>query len=359
MRSPRPGYVYALAAAGLFGASTPAAKWLLSAEGQLSPWLMAGILYLGSGLGLGLVRMVSRLSGHPSEEAPLRGRDWAWLGAATVFGGILGPVLLLFGLAHMAAGSASLLLNLEGVFTAGLAWFVFKEHFDRRIFLGMVLILTGGAVLSWTGGNLRAGGGSSLLIAGACLCWALDNNLTRRVSGSDALQIAMVKGLAAGVTNTLLALSLGHVKASFLPCVAGGLIGFLGYGLSLMCFVLALRYIGTARTGAYFSLAPFVGALIALGMGSEPLTLRLIASGGLMAVGVWLHPTEHHEHEHLHEALAHEHLHWHDEHHQHPHDPSDPPGEPHSHRHGHEPLLHSHPHFPDLHHTHAHGRLES
>ncbi|HJV48122.1 MAG TPA: DMT family transporter [Geothrix sp.] len=359
MRSPRPGYVYALAAAGLFGASTPAAKWLLSSQGQLSPWLMAGILYLGSGLGLGLMRMASRLSGHRSQEAPLRGQDWGWLGAATVFGGILGPVLLLFGLARMAAGSASLLLNLEGVFTAGLAWFVFKEHFDRRIFLGMVLILAGGAVLSWTRSGPGMGGGGSVLVGGACLCWALDNNLTRRVSGSDALQITMVKGLIAGITNTLLALSLGHVRASLFQGVAGGLIGFFGYGLSLMCFVLALRHIGTARTGAYFSLAPFVGALIALGMGSEPLTLRLIVSGGLMALGVWLHLTEHHEHEHLHEALVHEHLHWHDEHHQHLHDPSDPSDEPHSHHHQHEPVLHSHPHFPDLHHTHSHGKLDS
>ncbi|HXC16896.1 MAG TPA: DMT family transporter [Holophagaceae bacterium] len=354
MRAPRPGYVYALAAAGLFGASTPAAKWLLSSGGHLSPWLMAGILYLGSGTGLGLTRIVSRLRGHATKEAPLRGHDWGWLGATTLFGGVLGPVLLLEGLAHMAAGSASLLLNLEGVFTAGLAWFVFKEHFDRRIFLGMALILAGGVALSWAGGGLSAGRGSSLLIMGACFCWALDNNLTRRVSGSDALQIAMVKGLVAGTTNTVLALALGHVQASFFQWGIGGLIGFLGYGLSLLCFVLALRHIGTGRTGAYFSLAPFVGALIALGTGSEPLTARLMVSGGLMAAGVWLHLTEHHEHEHLHEALAHEHLHWHDGHHHHAHGADDPPGEPHSHRHQHEPLRHSHPHFPDLHHTHPH-----
>ncbi len=315
---------------------------------------MAGILYLGSGLGLGLVRVMSRLIGHATAEAPLRGRDWAWLGAATIFGGVLGPVLLLEGLVRMAAGSASLLLNLEGVFTAGLAWFVFKEHFDRRIFLGMVLILSGGIALTWTGGGLRPDGGGSLLIAGACLCWALDNNLTRRVSGSDALQIAMVKGLAAGVTNTILAIGLGHVQATVFQCLGGGLIGFLGYGLSLLCFVLALRHIGTARTGAYFSLAPFVGAVIALGMGSEPLTVRLMISGGLMAAGVWLHLTEHHEHEHLHEALVHEHLHWHDEHHQHEHGSDCPPGEPHSHPHQHEPLRHSHTHYPDLHHTHSH-----
>lgn len=355
MRSPRPGYVYALAAAGLFGASTPAVKWLLTSRGQLSPWLMAGILYLGSGFGLGLLRMVSWLRGRVAKEAPVRGRDWAWLGAATFFGGVLAPVLLLFGLARMAAGSASLLLNLEGVFTASLAWFVFKEHFDRRIFLGMALILAGGVVLTWMGsGDLDAGRGSGLLVAGACLCWALDNNLTRHISGSDALQIAMVKGLAAGATNTALALSLGGVHASAIQCAVGGLIGFLGYGLSLLCFVLALRHIGTARTGAYFSMAPFVGAIIALGMGSEPLTWRLILSGGLMAIGVGLHLTERHEHEHTHEPMAHEHLHWHDEHHQHGHAPDDPPGEPHSHRHEHAPLRHTHLHFPDLHHPHPH-----
>ncbi len=354
MRSARPGYVYALVAAALFGASTPAAKWLLSSYGQLSPWLLAGILYLGSGLGLGLMRVVTRLMGRAIVEAPLRGRDWGWLGAATFFGGIIGPVLLLAGLARMGAGSASLLLNLEGVFTAGLAWFVFKEHFDRRIFLGMVLILSGGMVLTWTGGDLHSGGGGTLLVAGACFCWALDNNLTRRISGSDALQIAMVKGLVAGTMNTVLALGMGHLEGSLPQYLTGGLIGFLGYGLSLLCFVLALRHIGTARTGAYFSLAPFVGAVIALGVGGEPFTWRLAVAGGLMAAGVFLHLTERHGHEHVHDEMAHEHLHWHDEHHQHPHDPVDPASEPHSHPHRHEPLRHIHGHFPDLHHNHRH-----
>lgn len=346
------GAAYAILSAVLFGASTPAAKALLSGSSAVSPWLMAGILYLGSGLGLALIRAARRSLGRET-DTPLGRRDVPWLLAATVFGGALGPVLLLQGLFRLAPGTASLLLNLEGVFTAGLAWFAFHEAFDRRIFVGMVLILAGGTVLSWVGGHSGTRLGVAL-IATACLCWALDNNLTRRISGSDPLQIAMVKGLVAGTTNVLLASSLGGHHAQVWQWVVGGGIGLVGYGLSLACFVLALRQIGAARTGAYFSLAPFVGALLALLVGKESLSLQLVAAALLMGAGVWLHLTEHHEHEHTHEPLEHAHLHWHDEHHEHAHGADDPPDEPHAHPHRHEPLLHAHPHFPDLHHTHRH-----
>ncbi|MDR3672458.1 MAG: DMT family transporter [Holophaga sp.] len=352
MNNARSGASYAVLAALLFGASTPAAKMLLTGTPALSPWLMAGILYLGSGLGLGLF-MAARKSLGKETESPLGRRDLPWLLGATCSGGILGPVLLLQGLSRLAAGTASLLLNLEGVFTAGLAWFAFREAFDRRIFLGMTLILAGGTLLSMGGGQ----GGNRLgaaLLAGACLCWALDNNLTRRISGSDPVQIAMVKGLAAGATNILLASILLHDRAQVWQWALGGGIGFVGYGLSLACFVLALRQIGTARTGAYFSLAPFVGVLLALATGRESPSLQLAAAALLMGAGVWLHLTEHHEHRHCHEAMEHTQLHWHDEHHHHAHSPDDPPGEPHTHLHRHEPLVHSHPHFPDLHHSHRH-----
>jgi len=352
MSKARSGASYAILAALLFGASTPAAKGLLAGVPALSPWLMAGILYLGSGVGLALFAAVRRGLGEGSEVA-LGRRDLPWLLGAILAGGVLGPVLLLEGLSRLAAGTASLLLNLEGVFTAGLAWFAFREAFDRRILLGMVLILAGGTVLSMGGGQ----GGTRLgaaLIAGACLCWALDNNLTRRISGSDPVQIAMVKGLAAGASNILLASLLIHDRARLWQWAAGGGIGFIGYGLSLACFVLALRQIGAARTGAYFSLAPFVGAVLALAAGRESLSLQLAAAAALMGAGVWLHLTEHHEHGHSHEPMEHDQLHWHDEHHQHEHVPSDPPGEPHAHLHRHERLVHSHPHFPDLHHSHRH-----
>jgi drug/metabolite transporter (DMT)-like permease len=352
MKNSYSGAFYAILSALLFGASTPAAKSLLTGAAALSPWLMAGILYLGSGLGLSLFLAVQRGMGW-NTETPLVRRDLPWLLGATLCGGALAPILLLQGLSRMAPGTASLLLNLEGVFTAGLAWFVFREAFDRRIFLGMVLILVGGAVLS-LGGNLGGTRVGILLIAGACLLWALDNNLTRRISGSDPIQIAMVKGLVAGTTNILLASFLHQENARAWQWAVGGGIGFLGYGLSLACFVLALRQIGTARTGAYFSLAPFVGAILSLLTGHETWSVQLVVAALFMGLGVWLHLTEHHEHEHSHEPMEHSHVHDHDEHHQHDHGGAEPLGEPHAHPHRHGPLVHAHRHFPDLHHPHRH-----
>ena len=191
-----------------------------------------------------------------------------------------------------------------------------------------------------------------LLIAGACLCWGIDNNLTRKLSSADPVQIAMIKGLVAGATNLGLALALGASLPGYGFVAAGALVGFLGVGVSLVMFMLALRHLGTARTGAYFSLAPFIGAVLALALFREPLTLQLVAAGVLMAIGLWLHLAERHEHDHTHTELVHEHAHVHDAHHQHPHD--GPVSEPHSHPHRHTAIRHSHPHYPDLHHRHQH-----
>jgi drug/metabolite transporter (DMT)-like permease len=193
-----------------------------------------------------------------------------------------------------------------------------------------------------------------LAIVGACIAWGLDNNLTRKVSLADPLQIVELKGLIAGPVNLALGLLAGGHLPGASVSMAAGLVGFLGYGVSLVLFVYALRHLGTARTGAYFSTAPFLGAVAALALLQEPLTAQLLAAGVLMGIGVWLHLTEHHEHEHLHEPLEHAHPHVHDEHHQHVHGPDDPLGEPHTHAHRHEPLRHRHPHVPDMHHHHKH-----
>lgn len=346
------GVLYALLAASLFGVSTPVAKVLLP---QVAPVLMAGLLYLGSGLGLAgywLLRAHRKSLGQ--QEAALTRRDWPWLAGAIIAGGVIGPALLMWGLATTPASSASLLLNLEGVLTALLAWFVFKENFDARIALGMALIAAGGISLSWTGRPTTGVPWSSLAIVGACLAWAIDNNLTRKVAAGDPVQIAMLKGLVAGTVNTGLALVLGAKLPAVSSLLATGVVGFFGYGVSLTLFVLALRHIGTARTGAYFSIAPFVGAAISILFLEDKLSIGYIASAALMAFGVWLHLTERHEHEHRHEPMEHEHLHHHDEHHQHTHVPDDPPCEPHSHSHRHEPMTHSHAHYPDLHHRHDH-----
>jgi drug/metabolite transporter (DMT)-like permease len=347
------GATLALTSALLFGVSTPFAKLLV---GSIHPALLAGLLYLGSGLGLLGVTAASRLArGGASETSErLSAKGSLWLGLAILSGGVIGPVLLMAGLARTPASSASLLLNLEGVLTALLAWFVFKENFDRRIALGMASIVAGAVVLSWQGNIVVSGYTGPLAVLGACLAWALDNNLTRKVSLSDPVQIAMLKGLVSGPVNLLLAFALGAVLPPLSLIGMAAVLGFLGYGVSLVLFVLALRELGTARTGAYYSTAPFVGALVAVLILHEPVTSGLVAGGLLMALGVWLHLTERHEHDHTHQPLTHTHSHSHDLHHRHEHNSDDPKGEPHTHRHSHVRLRHRHAHYPDAHHQHLH-----
>lgn len=344
----RPGVPLALGSAVLFGVSTPISKVLLGAD--VSPWLLAGILYLGAGVGLAVVNLVERLR-HERREAPLRREDLPWLGGILIFGGALGPLLLMLGLSMTAASSASLLLNIEGLATMAIAWVVFRENVDRRLLIGAAAILAGTVVLSITGSGLKVDLGG-MLIVGACLCWGIDNNLTRRLSGSDPAQIAMYKGLVAGTVNLVLALSTGASLPAAALIAGGALNGFVGVGISLVMFMLALRHLGAARTGAYFSLAPFIGAIFAITFLHEAVTAQLAIAGALMAVGLYLHLSERHNHVHVHDAIEHEHSHVHDEHHQHTH--GQPVGEPHSHRHRHEPLNHSHAHYPDLHHRHTH-----
>jgi drug/metabolite transporter (DMT)-like permease len=345
------GVGFALLAAILFGGSAPFAKLLL---GRMPPQMLAGLLYLGSGVGLSVLYAVRHVRVADTREAPLTRADAPWLAGAVLFGGVLGPVLLMIGLSTTSAASAALLLNLEGVFTALLAWFAFRENFDRRIAVGMALIVAGGVLLSWKDGGVFLPLGS-LAVMGACLCWGIDNNLTQKVSATDPMQIAAIKGGVAGAVNLAVALSFG-ARLPSLPVVGGAMVvGFLGYGLSLVLFVLALRHIGTARTGAYFSLAPFVGAAVSLLFLREPVGPLFFVAAALMGIGVWLHFTERHEHEHYHGFVRHTHRHVHDEHHRHEHPEGVNPTEPHTHLHVHEPMTHTHTHFPDIHHRHGHS----
>lgn len=350
MRAMKPlvagGIPAALAAALLFGAGTPLAKLLL---GPVSPWMLAGVLYLGSGLGLALLRLAMR-----REHAGVARADVPWLAGAIVLGGVAGPLLLMWGLAHMPASSASLLLNAEGVFTALVAWFAFRENFDRRIALGMVLIAAGAGVLAWPGEASFGAVVPALAVLGACLAWALDNNLTRKVALADATQVAMLKGLAAGTVNVALAAIAGAAWPAPGALAAGALLGFLSYGLSLALFVRALRDLGTARTAAYFSTAPFAGAIISVLLLHEAATWSLAAAALLMAAGVWIHLTEHHRHLHRHEPMEHDHEHEHDRHHQHEHAHPVAAGTRHSHPHHHDAMTHAHEHYPDAHHRHRH-----
>ena len=342
--------LYALGATALFGASTPFAKLL---TGDMPSVLLAGLLYLGSGLGLSLARVIRdrglRPSGLPKGE-------WPWLLGAIFFGGVLGPVALMFGLLSTSGSTASLLLNLEAVLTAVIAWVVFKENADRRIVIGMLAIVAGGVALSWpTVSAVQSSVTGPALVGLACLCWAIDNNLTRKVSASDALFIAATKGVMAGAVNTFIAMGMGAELPGFATLSATMAVGLLGYGISLVLFVLALRGLGTARTGAYFSTAPFIGAATALMVFPETTSLAFWMAMGLMSVGVWLHLTERHAHEHTHVELSHGHVHRHDEHHQHVHDFERDGIEPHTHDHKHAKLKHEHAHFPDVHHRHSHS----
>ncbi|MFA6554874.1 MAG: DMT family transporter [Candidatus Obscuribacterales bacterium] len=348
-KMPMTGVFYALFASVLFGVTTPLAKTLVQ---DTMPVLLAGLFYLGSGVGLSLYLWFANKNKFSSGGPSLRRADWPWLGGAIFAGGLVAPVLLMLGLASTQASTASLFLNFEGVFTALIAWFVFKENFDKRILLGMLVIVLGGMLLSVNFSTGLALSSGVLLIGGACIGWAVDNNLTRKISNANPAQIACLKGLVAGVTNVVVAFLLGAKVPGALFIVEAMVIGFLGYGVSLVLFVLALRYIGTARTGAYFASAPFVGAIVAIGFLREAITLQFIAAAILMGIGLWLHLTEQHSHEHEHEEMEHEHEHVHDEHHLHEHAPNQPLGEPHVHKHRHTKLRHEHAHFPDLHHNH-------
>lgn len=280
----RRGGLLAIAAAVLFGLSTPAAKAIV---GNVFPLLLAGLLYLGSGLGLSIIVLFGKRHGTQLKRA-----DVPWLLATVGFGGALGPALLMWGLTETTGSAASLLLTLEGVFTALIAWIVFREPFNRRIGVGMAAIFVGAVVLALRAPSGHAGTLGALAVAGACLSWAIDNNCTSRIADVDALTLASIKGIVAGAVNATLAL----IARSSFPSIGlmgvSALVGFFGYGLSLVFFVLALREIGAARTGAYFSTAPFLGAFVGLIAFSEPLTMSLIISGLLMGLGVYLHLTE-------------------------------------------------------------------
>jgi drug/metabolite transporter (DMT)-like permease len=316
--------------------------------------MLAALLYLGSGVTLGAYMLLRWVRGATSAEASLRARDLPSLGGAILAGGVVAPVLLMSGLARGSAAAVSLLLNLEAVFTALLAWLVVREYFAPRIAWGMACIVAGAMALSWQSTDALKIDLSAIFVAGAAFAWAVDNNLTRRLSAGDPVMIATTKGLAAGAVNFAIAISTGSAWPAP-PAVASSLVvGAAGYGLSLVLFILALRILGTARTAAYFSTAPFIGAVASVIVLREPLTVSLLVAGVLMGVGLWFHLTERHDHEHVHELLAHDHSHVHDDHHVHEHPAGLAATEPHSHWHEHVPLRHRHPHYPDLHHRHEH-----
>lgn len=343
---PTLGVAYAVASATTFGVSTPLSRILLR---HVNPTLLAALLYIGAAVGLTIVAAFRRrVPGLPAA-------DRRWLAAATLFGGVLGPLLLLVGLRATPASTASVLLSLEGAFTALIAWRAFHEPIDRRVVTGIGLVVTGGLVLAvssgWSGTHLSWG---PFLIVASCACWALDNNLTRQISAGDPVQIVRIKCAAAGLVNLAIAAAVGATRPDATTALGTLSLGAVSYGLSLVLFVLALRHIGSARTGSWFSLAPFTGAGASLLLLHErPPAIAWLAAA-TTAVGLYLHATERHSHEHLHAATDHEHPHKHDDHHQHQHAAGKDSVDGHLHRHHHERLMHAHPHYPDTHHRHEH-----
>ena len=342
-----------LCSAALFGASTPLARGLV---GTVDPFWLAGLLYAGSGLGLWALLAIRHvgLAGVNSRITPIARADLPSLATAIAAGGVVAPVLFTFGLARMSGAAASLLLNLETVFTVAIAWFVVREHRSPRTVAGMVLIVAASVILGGeSGGDPRLGWGA-LSIALACLAWAFDNNLTRKIAHNDAMLVAALKGLVGGTVNLGLAAALAGEPPPWADALPAAVIGFFGYGVSLALFVVVLRTLGVARASAYYSIAPFVGVAIAFLALDERPGFAFWTALPLMAIGVWLHLIERHAHEHVHARHVHAHPHRHDEHHRHTHNFAWDGTEPHTHIHGHEPLAHAHPHTPDLHHRHEH-----
>lgn len=340
------GTAAAMAAAVLFGVSAPVAKILLA---DAEPLVLGAVLYLGAGLGMTAIRV--GLRGAP-REAALRRSDLPLLFAVTIAGAVIAPVLLLAGLQRVSAVTGSLVLNLEGPLTVGLAVLFFGEQLRAAALLGAVLIMTGAAVLGLAPGTLQGDVWGVLGVGAACAAWAVDNNLTQRLSLRDPLAIVQAKGLVGGSIALVLAVVIGSALPSARVIAWALLLGFLSYGVSVVLAVHAMRRIGVARQAALFATAPFVGVLVSMAaLGDRP-GLRELAAMTLMILGLGCFLRERHAHRHAHEPLRHDHRHVHDAHHRHAHDAASPAGEPHAHEHIHETLAHDHPHTPDLHHRH-------
>lgn len=339
------GGLLALLAAALFGLSTP----LVQLWGRgLGPFATAALLYAGAA-------GVAAFMRKPKErEAPLQKTDAARLLLMALFGAVIGPVALAWGLQHTSGTAASLMLTLEAVCTAGLAWLLYGETVDKRVVVAMLLLLVGGVLLALEQGltgNVQLLGLGAVLLA--TVAWGVDNTLSRGVADRDPGQVVVFKASLGLLATGLMAWQLGETAPTAAQAVVLLAIGASGYGLSLRFYLLAQRRFGAARTGSVFAFAPFMGALGAIALGERAGSAFLLMGGILMFAGVVLHLVEFHAHAHVHEALEHEHAHTHDDgHHNHTHGTD--PVEPHSHWHRHEAMTHSHAHVPDLHHLHKH-----
>ncbi|MBU4189729.1 MAG: DMT family transporter [Candidatus Thermoplasmatota archaeon] len=341
--------VFIIISASLFGISTPLAKILVK---DISPVALAGFLYLGAFAGLSLYSAVIKTESD-KKAVSLERKDFPWLAGAILTGGIIGPISMMMGLRLVSGFSASLLLNLEGIATAIIAVFFFKENAGKRLWLALICMIIAGIFLTWDPTQGRFNIVGPLFIIFAMVCWGIDNNLTRSISDKDPVQISKIKGFVAGTISLSLALFLGiRISLDFTIAFAL-LLGSFSYGISLVFFIKALEGLGSSRTGAFFSFAPFIGAIASLIILREWIGWVMFPAAGLMLIGVWLICSEKHLHTHLHKTVIHTHLHNHrDMHHLHEH--SGAFHEPHTHEHTHIELSHIHVHWPDTHHRHEH-----
>jgi drug/metabolite transporter (DMT)-like permease len=345
-------FFYILLSAVLFGISTPLSKLLIR---DISPVGLAGLLYLGAFLGLTVYSLAAKIfpQKKESQDPPLNRHDIGWLAGAIIAGGILAPICLLLGLSKISGFSASLLLNLEGAATALIAVLIFKENASKFIWLALASMTLAGVFLSWDPGRGRFALSGSLLILLSMTCWGIDNNFTRNISDKDPVQIAKIKGMAAGVFSIALAITLGMKIPMDMTLFWGLCLGAFSYGLSLVLYIKALGGLGAFRAGAFFSVAPFVGAMASLLILREPISWVFVPGTVFMILGVVLVINEKHEHRHRHEKSTHSHAHHHGDGH-HGHDHAGDIREPHSHKHTHEETEHIHGHWPDIHHRHGH-----
>lgn len=344
--------IFIILSASLFGISTPLAKLLVR---DIPPMALAGLLYLGAFIGLSLYPILRKTTTHSNKKAaPLERKDFPWLIGAIITGGIIGPISIMTGLTLISGFSASLLLNLEGLATTIIAVFFFKENVGKRLWLALVSMTIAGVLLAWDTGQGKFNILGPLLIIFAMVCWGMDNNLTRNISHKDPIQIAKIKGLVAGTMSFSLALILGMKISLDFTIVFALLLGSFSYGVSLVFFIKALEGLGSSRTGAFFSFAPFIGAISSLIILREWIGWTMFPATGFMIIGLWLIISERHLHLHHHKAITHTHPHNHSDMH-HLHGQSGTFHEAHTHEHTHIELAHTHVHWPDTHHRHEHG----
>lgn len=338
--------IFIVISASLFGISPPLAKLLVE---DIPPVALAGLLYLGAFAGLSLYSTGKRIimTDPDKKAAPLERKDLPWLAGAVLVGGIIGPISMMTGLTLISGFSASLLLNLEGLATAMIAVFFFKENAGKNLWLALVCMTIAGILLTWDPSQGKFNIAGPLLIIFAVVCWGMDNNLTRNISHKDPIQIAKIKGFVAGTTSLSLAIILGMKISLDLTIVFSLLLGSFSYGISLVFFIKALGGLGSSRTGAFFSLAPFIGAITSLIILKEWIGWVMFPATGFMIIGIWLISSEKHSHYHIHKQITHTHSHVHnDMHHLHKH--SGAFHEPHTH----VEIAHTHVHWPDTHHQH-------